>query len=156
MASSAKQTYKPQDLFIIPLADGSRVLGQIVAKVPDALGSVVCIFTNRRSKDAANLDVLRREEILSVQFATSDLLDAGRWPVVGQAALPDMSGMFDFAMHQRKQFVGTNVVGSANMTHFLNAAFALSPWDLFFDPAYFDKLLVSQDKKPEKLIYKAV
>jgi len=46
------------------------------------------------------------------------------------------------------------VIGSAIVNEFLNAYYALQPWDDWKDPHYLDSLLVSPDKKPTKLLYK--
>ena len=51
-------------------------------------------------------------------------------------------------------WVGAKVIGSGNVNKFMNAYFGLSLWDDWHDPTYLDRLLVSPEKRPAKLILK--
>jgi hypothetical protein len=53
---------------------------------------------------------------------------------------------------ERANFVGARITGSGIMMEFLDAFYALRAWDDYADPAYFDKLLLTHDKKPSRLI----
>jgi hypothetical protein len=53
---------------------------------------------------------------------------------------------------EKADFVGAVVRGSGIMMEFLDAFYGLRAWDDYADPAYFDKLLLTQDKKPSRLI----
>ncbi|MGB8815582.1 MAG: hypothetical protein WCC57_20585 [Paracoccaceae bacterium] len=142
-----RQKCAPGDVFLVSLADGTFTAAQVLAFEPHALNSAVCAFTlDRRGRDKPH--DFDPAGVVSVQFVTRDLLDSGDWLVVGRASLEHGLGRNELAKQRANQFVGTSVVGSANMIIFLNACFALAPWDSFFDPLYCDKLLLSPDMKP--------
>ena len=48
---------------------------------------------------------------------------------------------------EKADVVGATVRGSGIMMEFLYAFYGLRAWDDYADPAYFDKLLLTQDKK---------
>lgn len=52
-------------------------------------------------------------------------------------------------------FVGVTVYGAAIIEAFLNAFFGYLPWDVYYRPDFFDEMLLSPDKKPRNLTYKA-
>jgi len=43
--------------------------------------------------------------------------------------------------------------GSGNMREFVNAFYGLAPWNGYFDPNYFDKLLIDPSKRPKNLLF---
>jgi len=45
--------------------------------------------------------------------------------------------------------------GAGIVNEFLNAYYALRAWDDWYDPAYFDGLLLSPEKKPTRLMFKS-
>lgn len=47
--------------------------------------------------------------------------------------------------------MGAKVIGSGNVERFLNAFYALTPWDQMKDPNYFDKFLLTSEHRPLRL-----
>ncbi len=45
-------------------------------------------------------------------------------------------------------------LGKIDGTGHLEAYHGLRPWDYYFDPLYFEKLLLDPSKKPAGLVYK--
>src|SRR5215471_2046593 len=93
--------------------------------------------------------------VFSVVFATRDLLDSGAWRIVGRRPVELPSEMFPYENTREAGWVGAKVIGSGNLNEFVNAYFGLTPWDDWKDPTYLDKLLISPDKKPKKLLLKS-
>lgn len=61
----------------------------------------------------------------------------------------------DIDAARKRGFSGVKVVGSANVSTFLNACFGFYPWDGMHDKHYFDKMLIHPSKKPKNLVYKS-
>lgn len=155
MARRIKQKWKNGDIFLVPQSDGGYTVGQVLSYEVQAMNSAVCAFTLRRATIDEKVKPPAIDEIVSIQFVTIDLLDSGDWPVVGRARVIKFQTLFDLEGHRKNQFIGTVTEGSGIIISFLNACFGLEPWDDWFDPEYLDKLLLSSDKKPNLVIYKA-
>ena len=157
MQPMRKQDWKLGDVFLVETKDGLKVIGQIVGQEKEVLNSASCAFFNIRVKDAndvANLKELPNSRVFSIQFVTRDLLDDGVWRIVKQLPISVDNSQLPFETLRSAGFVGAKVIGSGIINEFLNAYYGLVPWDDWKDPAYLDRLLLSVDKKPTKLILK--
>jgi hypothetical protein len=154
--------WKIGDVFVIPTDDGHFVLSQIVGREASVLNSVsVALFDYRldsvsAATNASTIDSMNMNAIFSVLFTTRDLLDSGSWKVVGHRDLVLPKGLQPYEPLRKSGFVGAKVIGSGIVNRFVNAFYALSPWDNWKDPAYLDHLLISPSKKPIKLVYKGL
>ena len=147
------QQWKEGDCFIIPLTDGSGLLGQVLAKEPTVLNSVSCALFNQRVVQGAYF-VPIPGQLFSTLLTTRDLLDAGQWRVVGSNEIQVPRDKFPFESLRSNGFIGAKVFGSKIVQEFANAFCGLIAWDDWADPLYLDRLLISADVKPSKLLYK--
>lgn len=152
-----KQKWEIGDVFTVQTLDGKYVVGQIVGQEVKVLNSVTVAFFNQRfdSEDLAKeFETSELDKVISVVFSTRDLLDSGKWHVINNKNVHIPIKYMPFEHLRSAGFVGAKVIGSGNMEEFLNAYYALSPWDDWYDPNYLDQLLISSDKKPSNLVYK--
>jgi len=151
-----KQKWSIGDLFAIPRKDGRYIAGQVIGREPEVLNSVsVALFDEVRDQPEQVASVsLSEDRLFSSLFATRDLLDSGYWKVVHNRPVSVPTRLFPFERTRASGFVGAKVIGSAIVNEFVNAYFALVPWDDWKDPTYLDKLLVSPAKKPVRLLLK--
>lgn len=153
-----KQQWQIGDVFTVETLDGRYVIGQIVGQEKDILNSVSIAFYDLRydgdELESENID-LDPKKIFSLVFSTRDLLDSGKWKVIGNQSVPISDNERPYEQLRESGFIGANVVGSGNLEEFLNAFYALLPWDDWYDPNYLDTLLSSPEKKPSNLIYKS-
>jgi Immunity protein 26 len=152
-----KQKWETGDIFLVELQDGKYVLGQIVGHEVSALNSASCAFFNFRVSDAAGIQRINElpvQNVFSVLFVTRDLLDSGKWKVVGARRVSIPKDMQPFEDLREKGFVGAKITGSGIVVEFLNAFYGLLPWDDWHDPQYLDSLLISKEKKPVDLVFK--
>jgi hypothetical protein len=140
-------------MFAIPLADGTNLLGQVIAHEPSALNSVGCALFDQRFSDATapSPDLAR---LFSVILVTRDLLDSGAWRVVSSGPVGVAWERIPYERFRSAGFVGAKIQGSRNVVAFANAFCGLAPWDDWHDPDYLDQFLLAKDKKPERLIYR--
>lgn len=144
------QEWAVEDVFMIPLDDGTACLGQVVGREAGALNSVsIAIFDRRDSPDQLEQEAqIRGEDIFSIVFVPRDLLDSGRWRVIGEADNILLQCQLPFENLRRSGFAGATVFGSENIESFLNAFYGLRFWNDSPDSLYFDRLLLSPEKKP--------
>jgi hypothetical protein len=157
MGKKQLQAWGLGDVFLVQTKDGMNVVGQIVAQERQALNSVTCAFFDIRVRDEREvkaLSVLPTDRVFSILFVSRDLLDRGVWRVVGRLPVAIPQDQLPYEHLRAKGWVGATVTGSGIVSKFLNAYYALAPWDDWKDPAYLDRLLVSPDKKPVRLILK--
>lgn len=152
-----RKRYKWQvgDLFAVPLSDGTRTLGQVVAHKPRSFaGAVVCGFTLSDSPEASPAPThVERTAFLAIQHVTPELLDYGQWLVIGHASVPDLTSLVDPRTLEGSVWIGKDVHGAGLAVRFLEACLALRPWDEMHDPGYYEAWLLSPSMKPEGLIY---
>lgn len=153
-----KQTWDIGDLFTIPLSDGTFCIGKVVGFEPKALNSAVCAFYAHRVNNIPNSNVeleLNDEELISVLFATRDLLDSGDWRVFSHCTDKFFLDKYiNLSALRNNGFIGVKSIGSGLIIDLMNAYYILAPWNDYFDPNYLDSLLISPDKKPRNVMLK--
>lgn len=153
-----KKKWKVGDLFVVQTSDGKFVLGQIVGREASAMNSISVAFFDRRvdsPKQAVEAaSSVSANDAFAILFVTRDQLDSGKWQLVGcfEPIIPP--AMLPYENLREKRFVGATITGSGIVNKFLDAFYALRPWDAWHNPNYLDGLLISPAKKPSNLIYK--
>jgi hypothetical protein len=151
---SPQQNWKEGDCFVLPLNDGSGILGQVIAYEPLVLNSASCAFFDQRLR-SPECPLPELSRLFSTVLTTRDLLDSGRWKVVASHPVQVPREKFPFEPLRHDRFIGAKVIGSRNVEEFMNAFCGLTFWDDWADPNYLDRLLISPTVKPKNLLYKA-
>lgn len=142
------QQWKVGSVFVIPLLDGTGCIAQVVGRERQILNSVtIAIYDVRHSGMADDAPALRSEDVFSMLLSTKDLLDSGRWKVVGVGSTQGENAT-PYEDLRSSGFIGAKVRGSALVEDFVNAFYGLAPWDDWYVPNYLDEYLISPDKKP--------
>ena len=151
-----RQAWSVGSVFTVALKDGQHALGQVISYEPEVLNSVgVALFDSRvPTREDALVGEPALANAFAILFATRDLLDSGVWQVSGDRAVAIPKRLFPYEHLRATGFIGARVIGSGIITEFLNAFYALAPWDDWHDPQYLDRLLLSPAKKPQRLVYK--
>lgn len=151
-----KQTWDIDDLFTSPLADGTYCIGRVVGFEPDALNSAVCAFYAHRVDSIPNMELnLNEGELISVLFVTRDLLDSGDWQVFTHCTDEfQLNKYIDLYSLRNNGFIGVKSIDSGIIIDLMNAYYILTPWNIYYDPNYFESLLLSPDKKPRNVMLK--
>ena len=151
-----KQTWQIGDVFAIALLNGRFAIGQVLNDERKPLNSIAVAlfrFDVERLAEISGLE-LTLENAISVIFVTRDLLENGTWKTAGNSSIRIPREMFPYEESRSQGFVGATVIGAGNVAEFMNAFFALVPWDDWADPSYLDGLLLSPARKPAKLLLK--
>jgi len=153
-----KKKWKVGDLFVVQTSDGKFVLGQIVGREASAMNSISVAFFDRRldsPNEAVNAAAsVNANDAFAILFVTRDQLDSGKWQLVGCLEPIIPQAMLPYENLRQTGFVGAKIIGSGIANKFLDAFYALRPWDAWHNPNYLDGLLISPAKKPANLIYK--
>ena len=130
------------------------LLGQILRYETDGLPKVSCALFDLVFREEDDVPVPTEDKVFSILFTTQDTLDNGFWRLIGQRPVIVPQMRFPYETLRGAGFVGAKTYGSGIVKQLANAFVGLRPWDRYADPEFLDKLLVSADKKPKKLIYK--
>jgi hypothetical protein len=152
-----KQPWKAGDVVLVPLLDGSWCPAQVLAAEPQALNSVAMAFFEQRIDDSAPAagGKLDPAKIFSIPLVTRDLLDNGRWRVVGEEEVLVAAAQRPYETTRSRGFIGAKIKGSGLVESFLDAFYGLAAWDEMPDPAYYDGYLLRPDLKPlDRLVYR--
>lgn len=151
-----RQKWQIGDYFLLTLDNGGFSIGQLIDEFPQALNSIICVFFDvkvKNEEEAQNkIKTLSNKNVISALVITRDSLDWGNWKIIYNCSPLLVEDFFD--KEKLEAIVGVRIIGSGIVDDFLNAFYGLSPWNLYCEPDYFDKLLISPNKKPKNLIYK--
>ena len=147
-----KVQWNVDDVFVVPLEGGERLIGQVIGKSLDTMRSALCAFTLVQA-DATTAEI-EPADYISVQFTTKDMLERGGWAIIGRLPTPTIDKYFDdFETLEKSSFFGVTVRGSGVMRKFLEACQGHRAWDSMHDPNYFDKLLLPNQERPTKVVF---
>jgi hypothetical protein len=141
------------DLFTVALEDGSRVVGQALDLMMVNIVSVA--LTRVRVGDGEplpDLRVISRDQVMAALATWRDPLDTGRWPIVGHERLIVARREWPNEEFRDNNWVGAKHQNTALVEAFLNAYHGMGPWDAWYDPLFFDKLLMSGTTRPANVI----
>jgi hypothetical protein len=143
------------DNFLVPLNDRSYGHGQVMSYEGRALNSAACAFSSLRFESVVDdLEPVTDENVIAVMFVTRDQLDSGGWRVVNNRPILHWEDTLDMRGLRSRGFVGAIIHGTAIVGNFLSAYHGLLPWNHYLDPEYFDKVLISPDRRPASVILK--
>ncbi len=150
-----KKQWVAGDNFLVPLEDGTYGQGQVLSYEEHAMNSAICAVSSVRfSEIPTRLEIIPEERLLAVLFVTRDLLDSGRWHIVNNGPIISWEKYIEIHAMRNKGYIGVAIEGSRIVANFLSAYHKLVPWNKYYDPEYFDKLLISRDRKPADVLLK--
>jgi len=153
MATKKRQQWDVGDLFLIRQQDGLWSAGQILDRMMANVAS--CAFYAVRVAEPNSLGPsLPPDSLIAVATVTRDGLDSGAWKVVGHAPIGVERRLWPNEPFRDVGWIGAKIYDAGIIEEFLDAFHGLVPWDKWKDPNYLDRLLISPDKKPAKLLYK--
>lgn len=149
---------KPErgDKFTIPLNDDQLLVGQVIQYddrgLPGySIGLFDCLARNQTEAKDTQLSF---KDCFSVILATPDCFSkSSNWKIAGTQNLVIPKKFFPFEKLRKSKKPGSRLYNREVIEEFVNAYYALLPWDNYFKPDYLDGLLLTPDKKPEKILY---
>lgn len=152
----SKSTFVPGRFFLIPLKLSGFGIGQITEIHESVLSAYAClVFSKKLSSrnERFSVDDLTNRKITH-QFVTPDLLWNGRWEALSiEPLLVTQDELISKAYEDKGSYVGATAFGSEIIAEFLYAWHGQLPWNMMFDPEYFDKLLLDGVVKPNSVVY---
>lgn len=148
-----KIDWSPGDLFTVRLKDNSRVIGQVLDLMMPNIVSVA--FADiRLDDDSSTVDPssFSRERAFATLSTWRDPLDSGHWPIVGHKPFVLQRREWPNEQYRSNDWIGAKHYNTALVEAFLNAYYGLAPWDTWYDPLFFDRLLFDGTKRPPNVI----
>lgn len=141
------------DVFAVPLANDNFAVGQVldlmmVNQVRIALYNEV--FPTLEAIDLAA--VCAPAHLISLITSSREQLDYSVWKIVGNKPVPVPIERYPNEQFRHNGWVGAKHYDAGLVEDFLDAYYALRPWDTWFNPNYLDAFLVDVSKRPEGVI----
>jgi hypothetical protein len=152
MAKRKKVEWNFGDIFLIPLLDGTFNVGQVLDL--RIINCVRCAIYDERCKAAQpdTNELCKQNNLLSLVECTREQLDFSVWKIVGNSKVVIPIERFPNENFRNNNWIGSKTYDAAIIEDFVNAFYALQPWDDWGDPNYLDKFLIDKSKKPTNLI----
>ncbi|MEO0248885.1 MAG: Imm26 family immunity protein [candidate division WOR-3 bacterium] len=146
----ARAKWARGDVFAVPLKNGSYGFGVVLEASETPLLGLLDICSQTSNVDSV---ALINTKIVSAQRVTPDLLDNGRWHIVGRRKR-GVLGIICGGI--RKLLRGGNppsyVIGSGIFENLANAYHGIEPWNVMDEEDFFDKLLKIGVRRPASVI----
>lgn len=154
-----KTAWSIGDVFAISLNNGKYALGHVLSqRLPNTI-RIALYDEVIDSLEGNDINTLCREaDLISLIEVTKEQIDFGVWKVIGNK--PTIIPVIRHANEQYRNAdpylngVGSGIYDAAIAEDFVNAFYALLPWDDWYKPDVLDELLINASKKPTNLIYK--
>lgn len=140
---SKKINVVPGDVFIVPLADGTQGVAQVIEVIAE-LAAALCAFyayrVNAQAVAAATFD-FARADIVTVTPMSLLALVSGEWPILHNApvAHADLSRKLDPL--RASGYVGLVMANAKAMASLMNAHHGLGPWEIGTDRDFLRRLV---------------
>ena len=145
-------------VFTIEIKEGTKLFAHILSREEQAMASIVCALKMKEYQPRENDFVLKTDDVISIQFLTTDSFKLPNWECVGRHSLDYLNAhLFPLDLSGRRDagFIGTKIIGGRIIEKFLSACFGIHPWDAWADPNYLDSFLLPAVEKPPLVRYKS-
>ena len=150
-AQSRPQRYKPGMVYAIPLADGAYGLAQAGAPMfPNVI--YVALFLDRFGVLPAAPPTRDESQLISLTATWRKDLNKGEWVPLGTSELTPSLQRHPMQALAANDYVGAKHYDAALLSEFLSACHGALPWNVMYDPAYFEGLLTIGAARPEKAV----
>ena len=135
------------DVFAIPLVDGSYTVGQVLNK----LHCTCALFEARSTNKKYNIHEFKKFRPISIlHLSNGNLLNNGYWEVQFNHTVSIDPGS---GSGGRSGEIGSISYGRCNaMKDLANAWYGLLPWNVLFDPNYYEKQLLKGVSQPSTVL----
>ena len=143
--------YKPGMVYAVPLGDGSFGVAQAgVPMFPTVI--YVALFLDRFETVPATPPALEQSKLVSLTATWRKNLNKGEWVPLGVSELTP--GLLNHPAEALAAggYVGAKHYDAGLLSEFLSACHGVLPWNVMYDPAYYEKLLVSGAARPAKAV----
>lgn len=153
MAKKKKVTWSIENVFVIPLMNGKYCVGHVLDQ--RMVNTIRIALYDEVLDVAEECDVSKlcnADKLISLVEATKEQLAYGVWKIIGEKKSDIPVSKYANEQYRANKWVGSTVYDAALVEDFVNAFYALIPWDDWYDPNYLEEFLVDISKKPKRLI----
>jgi len=150
MSVAKRPRYTPGMVYAVPLADGTFGIAQAgEAMWPNVI--YVALYLDRYPDVPADVPSLQRENVVSRVATWKKDLNKDTWLPLGVATQMAAPHEFPNEASADQGYVGAKHYGVGILAEFLSAFHGLLPWNVMFDPAYYDRLLAPGAARSDKI-----
>jgi len=144
------------DIFTISLNDNRFVIGQVIQFDERGLSCYSCGLFDILSEDEIEINDINLgfSQCFSVILVTPDCFSSrNKWKIQGNKNPVIPKKFYPYEDLRKKRKPGSRIYDKQTIEEFVNAYYALLPWDNYYKPDFLDELLLTPSKKPKNLIY---
>lgn len=154
MAKKKNIKWENNDVFAIPLENGAFTICQVLDLQMVNIVRIAVYDEKILNVNAVKLDnFCNSEDLISLIACSREQLDYGVWKILGNKEQSIPISKFPNEQYRTNGWVGAKHYDAAIIEDFVNAFYALIPWDDWGNPLYLDSLLVDKGKKPQNLLF---
>jgi len=153
MSKRKKVKWELGDIFGITLKNNKYCVGHILSqRMPNTIRIALYdeVIDNLETIDVHKL--CYRPDLISLIEVTKEQVEFGVWKIIGNKKSDVPISMHPNEQFRSQKWIGSSVYDAALAEDFVNAFYALIPWDDWYDPNFLNELLINIDKKPKNLI----
>jgi len=143
--------YKPGMVYAVPLADGSFGVAQAGGSMFSTV-IYVALFLDRFEAAPATPPALDHSKLVSLTATWRKNLNRGEWVPLGISELTPGLLSHPTEALAADGYVGANHYDAGLLSEFLSACHGVLPWNVMYDPAYYEKLLIAGAERPAKAV----
>ena len=143
--------WKPGTVYGVPLKDGSFGIAQAIDEMMPTV-IYVALFSDRFDTLPRNSDILIEENIISLTATWRQDLNNGSWAKIG-----DLDPVVSKNSFPNEKFASSGYVGAFHsdaglLSDFLSAYHGLEPWNVMYEPDYWEQYLNTNKPKPSSIL----
>lgn len=141
------------DIFSVRLKNNKYATGQVLGqRMVNAVRIALFNETLNDNEDVRHLELCDNSKLISLVEVTKEQLDFGVWKVIGNTQINIPISKYPNEQYRSNNWIGSVIYDAALAEDFLNAFYALIPWDDWYDPNFLNEFLTDISKKPKNLI----
>lgn len=144
-----QKRYQPGMVYGVPLSDGSFGIAQAYGAQGEFVNVIyVALFSNRYDRIPKEMPQLDPNLAVCLHATWKQALNRGEWKSIG--VVPELFKKSDFPNERyvRNGYIGATNSDAGLLSKFLSAYHGLLPWNVMFDPHYYDEMLRSGLTRP--------
>ncbi len=147
LKQSKRPRYKPGMVYAVPLADGSFGVAQAGHRMFSTV-IYVALFLDRFETAPVTPPALDESKIISLTATWRRDLNKGEWVPLGVSELTPSLMNHPAEALAAGGYVGARHCDASLLAKFLSACHGALPWNVMYDPSFYEALLISGASRP--------
>lgn len=133
--------WKVGDVFSLKLKDETFMFGQVIGTHLTHKSPTCCLFEAKKETDQVTCEELMESRIITIENTDNECLSNKTFKI-----------LFNVAPLTSTKVSKKRSTGDLTLLDLCNAYYGLEPWNVLYDVAYYDKMLLDGIKRPKTVL----